>query len=141
VPLVLLQHFRGNLENWDPQLVAALASQRRVVAFDNAGVGGTTGTTPDTIEQMARDAIAFIAALDAPLVDILGFSIGSFVAARSAAATRPPVEGCLMDPTVTLRDLRAAIAAGDVEAIDELFAALDRWLARGGFLPADWSRE
>ena len=44
VPLVLLQHFRGNLENWDPQLVDALAAQRRVVAFDNAGVGATTGS-------------------------------------------------------------------------------------------------
>jgi pimeloyl-ACP methyl ester carboxylesterase len=88
VPLVLLQHFRGNLENWDAQLVDALASQRRVVAFDNAGVGATTGTTPNTIEQMARDAIAFIAASDAPLVDILGFSIGSFVA-QEIALIRP----------------------------------------------------
>jgi len=60
-PLVLLQHFRGNLDNWDPALVDALASARRVVTFDNAGVGGSTGTTPDTIEQMARDAIAFLA--------------------------------------------------------------------------------
>jgi pimeloyl-ACP methyl ester carboxylesterase len=90
VPLVLLQHFRGNLENWDPQLVDALAAQRRVVAFDNAGVGATTGTTPDTIEQMARDAIAFIAALNAPHVDILGFSIGSFVA-QEIALIRPDV--------------------------------------------------
>jgi pimeloyl-ACP methyl ester carboxylesterase len=90
VPLVLLQHFRGNLENWDPRLVDALASQRRVVAFDNVGVGATTGTTPNTIEQMARDAIAFIAALDAPLVDILGFSIGSFVA-QEIALIRPDV--------------------------------------------------
>jgi pimeloyl-ACP methyl ester carboxylesterase len=88
VPLVLLQHFRGNLENWDPQLVDVLASQRRVVAFDNVGVGATTGTTPDTIEQMARDAIAFIGALDAPRVDILGFSIGSFVA-QEIALIRP----------------------------------------------------
>jgi pimeloyl-ACP methyl ester carboxylesterase len=88
VPLVLLQHFRGNLENWDPVLVEALASQRRVVAFDNVGVGATTGTTPNTIEQMARDAIAFIAALDAPRVDILGFSIGSFVA-QEIALIRP----------------------------------------------------
>jgi len=88
VPLVLLQHFRGNLENWDPQLVDALAAQRRVVAFDNAGVGATTGTTPDTIEQMARDAIAFIATLTAPHVDILGFSIGSFVA-QEIALIRP----------------------------------------------------
>ena len=90
VPLVLTQHFRGNLENWDPNLVDALASHRRVIAFDNVGVGATTGTTPDTIEQMARDAIAFIAALDLPHVDILGFSIGSFVA-QEIALLRPDV--------------------------------------------------
>jgi pimeloyl-ACP methyl ester carboxylesterase len=90
VPLVLLQHFRGNLENWDPPLVDALAAQRRAIAFDNAGVGATTGTTPDTIEQMARDAVAFIAALDVPHVDILGFSIGSFVA-QEIALIRPDV--------------------------------------------------
>jgi len=84
VPLVLLQHFRGNLENWDPQLVDALARKRRIVAFDNVGVGATTGTTPSTIEQMARDAVAFIAALDVERVDILGFSIGSFVALEIA---------------------------------------------------------
>jgi pimeloyl-ACP methyl ester carboxylesterase len=88
--LVLLQHFRGNLENWDPPLVDALGAQRRVVAFDNVGVAATTGTTPDTMEQMARDAITFIAALDVPLVDILGFSIGSFVA-QEIALIRPDV--------------------------------------------------
>jgi pimeloyl-ACP methyl ester carboxylesterase len=58
VPLVMLQHFRGNLDSWDPALIDALASTRRVVTFDNAGVGGSTGTTPNTIQQMARDAVA-----------------------------------------------------------------------------------
>jgi pimeloyl-ACP methyl ester carboxylesterase len=86
VPLVLLQHFRGNLDNWDPALVDALASTRRVVAFDNAGVGGSTGTTPDTVEQMAHDAVAFLAAMDVGQVDLLGFSIGSFVAQEIALA-------------------------------------------------------
>jgi pimeloyl-ACP methyl ester carboxylesterase len=57
VPLVLLQHFRGNLENWDPAFVDELGAQRRVVAFDNVGVAATTGVTPDTIDQMARDAL------------------------------------------------------------------------------------
>jgi pimeloyl-ACP methyl ester carboxylesterase len=84
VPLVLLQHFRGNLDNWDPALIDALATARRVVTFDNAGVGGSTGTTPDTIEQMARDAIAFLAAMQLSQVDLLGFSIGSFVAQQIA---------------------------------------------------------
>jgi pimeloyl-ACP methyl ester carboxylesterase len=88
IPLVLLQHFRGNLDSWDPALVDALAASRRVITFDNAGVGGSTGTTPDTIEQMARDAIAFVAALGLGQVDLLGFSIGSFVA-QEIALRRP----------------------------------------------------
>jgi pimeloyl-ACP methyl ester carboxylesterase len=86
--LVLLQHFRGNLDNWDPALVDALARDRRVVTFDNAGVGGSTGTTPSTITQMARDAIAFLEALELDAVDLLGFSIGSFVA-QEIALIRP----------------------------------------------------
>ena len=88
VPLVLLQHFRGNLDSWDPALIDALAQARRVVTFDNAGVGGSTGTTPDTIEQMARDALAFLAAMGLSEVDLLGFSIGSFVT-QQIALTRP----------------------------------------------------
>jgi pimeloyl-ACP methyl ester carboxylesterase len=89
VPLVLLQHFRGNLDNWDPALIDALAAPgRRVIAFDNAGVGGSTSTTPGTIGQMARDAIAFLTALDISQADLLGFSIGSFVA-QEIALTRP----------------------------------------------------
>ena len=90
VPLVLFQHFRGNLDSWDPALVDALASARRVITFDNAGVGGSTGTTPDTVEQMAHDAIAFIAAMELGQVDLLGFSIGSFVA-QQVALTRPAI--------------------------------------------------
>jgi pimeloyl-ACP methyl ester carboxylesterase len=80
VPVVLFQHFRGNLENWDPPLIDALAQNRRVLTFDNTGVGGTTGMTPHTIAEMAQDAIAFLDALDLSQVDLLGFSIGSFVA-------------------------------------------------------------
>jgi pimeloyl-ACP methyl ester carboxylesterase len=89
-PLVLLQHFRGNLDNWDPALIDALAPARRVVTFDNAGVGGSSSTTPGTIEQMARDAIAFIAAMEFSQVDLLGFSIGSFVA-QQMVLVRPAI--------------------------------------------------
>jgi pimeloyl-ACP methyl ester carboxylesterase len=88
VPLVLLQHFRGNLDNWDPALIDALAAERRVVTFDNVGVAATTGRTPNTIEAMAHDAIAFIDALSLERVDLLGFSIGSFVA-QEIALIRP----------------------------------------------------
>jgi pimeloyl-ACP methyl ester carboxylesterase len=90
VPLVLLQHFRGNLDNWDPALIDALASNRPVLTFDNAGVGGSTGTTPDSVAQMAHDALAFLTAKEIQQADILGFSIGSFVA-QEIALIRPAV--------------------------------------------------
>ena len=87
-PLVVLQHFRGNLDNWDPPLIDALSSSRRVIAFDNVGVGGSSGTTPHRIDQMAIDSIEFVAALELEQIDLLGFSIGSFVA-QEIALTRP----------------------------------------------------
>jgi len=88
VPLVLLQHFRGNLDNWDPALVDALAADRRVVPFNNVGVASTSGTTPNTVEAMAHGAIDFIEAIGLQRVDLLGFSIGSFVA-QEIALIRP----------------------------------------------------
>jgi pimeloyl-ACP methyl ester carboxylesterase len=87
-PLLALQHFRGNLDNWDPALVDALAAERRVVAFDNVGVAATTGATPNTVEAMAHDAIAFVEAMGVERVDLLGFSLGSFVA-QEIALIRP----------------------------------------------------
>ncbi len=89
-PLVTLQHFRGNLDNWDPALIDALARGRRVITFDNRGVAASSGTTPSTIAQMALDAIDFIDALDVGEVDLLGFSIGSFVA-QEIALVRPSI--------------------------------------------------
>jgi pimeloyl-ACP methyl ester carboxylesterase len=87
-PLVLLQHFRGNLDNWDPALIDDLAASRQVVTFDNVGVGRTNGTTPSSVEEMARGAIDFLSAMEFEQVDLLGFSIGSFVA-QEIALVRP----------------------------------------------------
>jgi pimeloyl-ACP methyl ester carboxylesterase len=88
IPLVALQHFRGNLDNWDPALIDTLALGRRVITFDNRGVAASSGTTPNTIAQMALDAIDFIDALGVGEVDLLGFSIGSFLA-QEIALVRP----------------------------------------------------
>jgi pimeloyl-ACP methyl ester carboxylesterase len=87
-PLVAFQHFRGNLDNWDPALIDALARGRGVITFDNRGVAASSGATPSTIAQMALDAIDFIDALGVGEVDLLGFSIGSFVA-QEIALVRP----------------------------------------------------
>jgi pimeloyl-ACP methyl ester carboxylesterase len=87
-PLVLLQHYRGNLDNWDPALVDAMASMREVILFDNAGVGGSTGRTPRTVMAMAHDALRFLEALELDEIDLLGFSLGGFVA-QELALIRP----------------------------------------------------
>jgi pimeloyl-ACP methyl ester carboxylesterase len=84
-PLVLLQHFSGNIDAWDPAVVNALATDRSVIAFDNAGVGRSTGQTPDSVAAMARDAVNFINALGLTEVDLLGFSLGGCVAQQIAA--------------------------------------------------------
>jgi pimeloyl-ACP methyl ester carboxylesterase len=80
VPLVLLTHLAAVLDNWDPRVVDGLAAHHRVIAFDNRGVGASTGTTPDTIQAMADDAVIFIRALELEQVDLLGFSMGGMIA-------------------------------------------------------------
>jgi pimeloyl-ACP methyl ester carboxylesterase len=80
VPVVLLHHLTAVLDDWDPRVVDGLAAEHRVIAFDNRGVGGSGGATPNSVAQMARDAIAFIRALGLGKVDLLGFSLGGFIA-------------------------------------------------------------
>ncbi len=79
IPLVLLHHLTAVLEDWDPRVVDGLAAKHHVIVFDNRGVGGSGGSTPKTVEEMARDAVAFIGALGFSKVDLLGFSLGGFV--------------------------------------------------------------
>jgi len=80
VPLVFLQHFRGGLDNWDPVVTDGLAQGRTVILFNNAGVASSSGETPQTIDEMSDDVAAFIKVLGLRQVDVLGFSIGGFVA-------------------------------------------------------------
>jgi pimeloyl-ACP methyl ester carboxylesterase len=87
-PLVFLQHFRGNLDNWDPLLVDAIAAEREVILLDNTGVGLSTGKVPCTVTEMARDAIVFLDALEIDEVDLLGYSLGGMVA-QELALLRP----------------------------------------------------
>jgi pimeloyl-ACP methyl ester carboxylesterase len=87
-PLICLQHFRGNLDNWDPALLDSLAAGREVILLDNRGVGGSTGVVPDNVEDMARDALRFIDALELTHVDVLGFSLGGYIA-QEIALVRP----------------------------------------------------
>jgi pimeloyl-ACP methyl ester carboxylesterase len=120
-PLILLQHFTGTMDAWDPAVVNALAKKRSVIVFDNAGVGSSSGTVPDNVEQQTRDAEAFIATLGSEQVDLLGFSLGGFLAQIMASRT-----------TVNVRRLIIAGSApkgGEehlLQVVEEAFAKNDR---------------
>jgi pimeloyl-ACP methyl ester carboxylesterase len=79
VPVVFVTHLAAVLDNWDPRVVDGIAAKHRVITFDNRGVGAATGSTPTTIEAMARDAVTFIRALGLNKVDLLGFSMGGMI--------------------------------------------------------------
>jgi pimeloyl-ACP methyl ester carboxylesterase len=80
VPVIFLHHLAATLDNWDPRIIDGIAVRHRVITFDNRGVGASQGSTPDSIEAMARDAVAFIRALGFDQLDLLALSMGGFVA-------------------------------------------------------------
>lgn len=80
LPLVFTNFLTGTMDNWDPAVLDKIAKEREVIIFDNTGVASSTGTTPNTVEQMARDAYTFVNALTLKKIDLLGFSIGGMVA-------------------------------------------------------------
>jgi pimeloyl-ACP methyl ester carboxylesterase len=80
VPLVLLNHWGAVLDNFDPAIVDGLATRHRVIAIDYRGIGASSGKAPVTVGEMAQDTMALIAALSFEKVDLLGFSLGGFVA-------------------------------------------------------------
>src|SRR3984885_846751 len=87
-PVVFLQHFRGNLDNWDPALVDDIAAFHDVILVDNSGVGRSTGRTPRTVRDLARDILVFVDALGLEKIDLFGFSTGGFVA-QDVVMVRP----------------------------------------------------
>jgi len=132
VPLILLQHFRGNMDNWDPDVVDGLAEDRPVILFDNRGLGRSSGPTPDSIARMARDAITFVEALEFPRVDLLGFSLGGMIAQQMLfdrpalirrailVGTGGPGSAGMFSPEVTMA---ASKIPGDADSLMFLFFA------------------
>jgi pimeloyl-ACP methyl ester carboxylesterase len=86
VPLVFNMHFTGTMDHWDPLVTDGLAATREVILFNNAGISSTNGEVPTSVEEMAAHAAAFIKALGLAKVDVLGFSLGGFVAQELTVA-------------------------------------------------------
>ncbi|RZL72839.1 MAG: alpha/beta hydrolase, partial [Rhodococcus sp. (in: high G+C Gram-positive bacteria)] len=87
-PLVFLHRFRGTLDDWDPAFVDAVAEHRHVILFSDAAVGSSTGSPATSVDEKAENAASFVRALGHEVVDVLGFSMGGFVA--QAVAMREP---------------------------------------------------
>jgi len=90
LPLLCLQHFTGTLDNWDPAVTDPLALGREVILFDNAGIGRSSGTVPNTIAGMTKHAFAFLDGLGIATCDVLGYSLGGMIA-QQMAHDRPSI--------------------------------------------------
>jgi pimeloyl-ACP methyl ester carboxylesterase len=84
LPLLLLNYFAANMDNWDPKVTNGFAAEREVIMLDNAGVGGSTGETPSTVAAMTKDCVDFCRALDFRNIDVVGFSLGGMIAQQLA---------------------------------------------------------
>src|ERR1700689_2818208 len=80
VPLLFNQHYTGTMDHWDPAVTDGFAKDREVILFNNAGVSSSSGEVPPTFADMGANAVGFIKALGLAKVDVLGFSIGGFIA-------------------------------------------------------------
>lgn len=79
-PVVFLTHLAAVLDNWDPRVIDGIAARHHVIAFSNRGIGASSGSPANSVEQMADDAITFIKGMGLQQVDLLGFSLGGMVA-------------------------------------------------------------
>ncbi|WP_278377362.1 alpha/beta fold hydrolase [Sphingobium yanoikuyae] len=80
VPVVMLNHWGANLDNFDPPIVEGLAAERPVYTINYRGIGSSGGKAPLSVAAMAEDMIAAIRALGLNEIDLIGFSLGGFVA-------------------------------------------------------------
>ncbi|KXU85054.1 alpha/beta hydrolase [Paraburkholderia monticola] len=110
VPLVFNIHFTGTMDHWDPAVTDGLAADREVILFNNAGISSTSGAVPESIEEMAANAAAFIKALGLTTVDVLGFSMGGLIAQTLAIA----------EPTLVRRVILVGTGPRSGEAMSSL---------------------
>lgn len=122
VPVVFLNHLAAELDRWDPRVVDGIAARRRVIVFDNRGVGLSEGSAPTSVEAMARDAIAFIRALGYKQVDLFGFSLGGFISQVIA----------LEAPDLVRKIILAGTGPAGGEGIDQVTSVTVRDMIRAG---------
>jgi pimeloyl-ACP methyl ester carboxylesterase len=126
-PVVFLGHLAAVLDNWDPRVVDGIATKHHVIVFDNRGVGASSGSSPDSIEQMADDATTFIKALGFKQVDLFGFSMGGMISQ----------EIVLKDPQLVRKMILAGTGPAGGEGISSVAGVANYDLLRGFFTGQD----
>src|SRR4051794_28661547 len=116
VPVVFLHHSTAVLNDWTPAVVDGIAAERRVILVDLRGVGGSNGITPDSVEAMAGDAIAFLEARGLNSVDLLGFSLGGMVAQVIVQQRPDLVRRVILAGTAPAGDQGPAATGGVLQA-------------------------
>ncbi len=126
-PVVFLNHLAAVLDNWDPRVVDGIAARHHVIVFDNRGVGASTGTPSNSMEQMADDAIHFIKATGFSQVDLFGFSMGGMIAQ----------EIVLKEPQLVRRMILAGTGPAGGEGLSAVADVANYDLLRGLFTGQD----
>jgi pimeloyl-ACP methyl ester carboxylesterase len=131
IPVIFFVHLAATLDNWDPRIIGPIAKNHHVIAFDNRGVGASTGQVPDTVEAMADDAYTFIKSLGFSKIDIFSFSLGGFVA-QALVLKHPdlvPQAGAVEDVFCD-----AVLGIGDEDVYLSVIELLRLYLPPGSFL-------
>jgi pimeloyl-ACP methyl ester carboxylesterase len=125
--VVLLTHLAAVLDNWDPRVIDGIAARHHVIAFDNRGIGASSGKPSSSMEEMADDAITFIKAKGLQKVDLMGFSLGGMVAQ----------EVVLKDPQLVRKMVLAGTGPAGGEGISTVAGVTFYDMARGFFTGQD----
>lgn len=114
IPLVMLMHFRGNMDFWDPALINALAKDRPIILLDNAGIGKSEGEIPLELQGWAANVIGLLEVLKIEKIDLLGFSMGGGAAQHVALSAPQLVRKLILAGTRTSRTPNTVIGPRDI---------------------------
>jgi pimeloyl-ACP methyl ester carboxylesterase len=123
IPVIYFNHLTANLDNCDPRIMDSIASKRHIISFDYRGVGATTGKQGTSIQDMAKDAIAFIHALGYKQVDIIAFSMGGFITQ----------ELLLIEPTLARKIILAGTGPRGGEGVSDVVGLTYKDIFKGIF--------
>ena len=96
-PILLFNGASDGMDAWDPSFLEGLSSNHMVIAFDTRGIGNTTtGSKPYTYQQLANDSAGLLDALKIPKADVMGYSLGSYIAEQLAIMFPDKVNSLLL---------------------------------------------